>query len=91
MMDTSTDWEHRPGPDRQKYADLVAHLKQHPGEWVKVRTATTDAAAWAAAHQIRTGRRAAFRPAAEFEAYTQGADVMARYIGPATAGQDGAK
>jgi hypothetical protein len=78
---TSTEWEHRPGPEREKYRDLVEHLKAHPREWVKVRTAPSDAAAWSAAYQINTGRRAAFRPAEDFEAYTAGPDVMARYIG----------
>ncbi|WNN95991.1 hypothetical protein SEA_HIRKO_40 [Arthrobacter phage Hirko] len=91
MMDNSTGREHRPGPARDKYADTVAYLKQHPGEWVKVRTAATDAAAWSAAQQIKTGRRAAFRPAVEFEAYTQGPDVMARYVGPAATPQGGTK
>ncbi|QDK01921.1 hypothetical protein SEA_VIBAKI_41 [Arthrobacter phage Vibaki] len=83
--------EHRPGPARDKYSDLVAYLKKHPAEWVKLRTASTNAAAWAAAHQIRTGRRAAFRPAGEFEAYTQGPDIVVRYIGPQTTPQDGTK
>lgn len=87
-MDSTTDQPK--GPVRDKYADLVAELKQRPQEWVKVRTAPTDAAAWSAAQQIKTGRRAAFRPAGEFEAYTTGCDVMARYVGPA-ADQDGSK
>lgn len=90
-MESTTDREQRPGPARDKYAEIVEHLKQHPGAWFKVRTAPTDAAAWAAAYQINTGRRAAFRPASEFEAYTSGPDVMARYIGPETTPQDGTK
>ncbi|GAA5229234.1 hypothetical protein [Arthrobacter cryoconiti] len=64
-----------------KYTALVAHLKQHPGTWAKVRTTDTEAGAWAAAHQIKNGRRAAFRPPKEFESYTDGCVVMARYIG----------
>lgn len=85
-MSAST-FERRPGPERNKYKELVEHLKQHPGEWVKVRTAPNPDAAGAAAYQIKKGRRADFRPAGEFDAYTTGCDVIARYIGPATEGR----
>jgi hypothetical protein len=78
---TVSTWEYRPGPQSIKYTDLVGHLKVNPGVWVKVRTASSDNAAWSAAHQIKTGRRAAFRPAGHFEAYTEGCDIIARYVG----------
>lgn len=74
-------YEYRSGPSRNKYGDFAKHLKQNPGVWAKLRTADTDAGAWAAAHQIKTGRRAAFRPAGEYDAYTQGRDVIVRFVG----------
>ncbi|RKS19662.1 hypothetical protein DFO58_2163 [Arthrobacter sp. AG1021] len=74
-------YEYRPTPVRIKYQDLADHMKDNPGVWVKVRTANTEAAAWAAAQQIKTGRRAAFRPAGDYDAYTQGCDIVARYTG----------
>lgn len=78
-------YEYRPGPrhtgERNTYSHLAAHLRANPGVWVKVRTAPTSGAARAAAHQIRTGKRAAFRPAEEFESYSEGLDVVARYTG----------
>lgn len=78
---TQTMYEHRVRPARIKYEDFAQHLRDHPGEWVKVRTAETLNGAWAAAHQIKTGRRAAFRPEGHYDAYTEGCDVMARYTG----------
>lgn len=80
-------FETRPGPEEQgqrggKYSDVATFMRDHPGTWVKVRTAPTEAAAWSTAQQIKAGRRAAFRPAADFETYTTGKDVVARYIGP---------
>lgn len=74
-------YEYRPAPKRIKYQDLAEHMKRNPGVWVKVRTADSDAGAWAAAHQIKNGRRAAFRPAGTYDAYTQGNDIVACYIG----------
>lgn len=84
MTDTPT-FETRPGPDEVtrggKYQAVADYMKEHPGTWVKVRTAPTEAAAWSAAQQIKAGRRAAFRPAGDFETYTTGRDVVARYVG----------
>lgn len=74
-------YEYRPSPLRIKYANLAEHMKTTPGVWVKVRTAPTEAAAWAAANQIKTGRRAAFRPAGAYDSYTNGLDVIAAYVG----------
>ena len=74
-------FDYRPTPMRIKYQDEAEHMKANPGTWVKVRTAPTEAAAWAAAQQIKTGRRAAFRPAGAYDAYTQGCDVIAAYVG----------
>jgi hypothetical protein len=78
-------YEYRPGPSRyrsrQDYSHLAEHLKVNPGVWVKVRTATNSNSAASAAYQIRVGRRAAFRPAGQFDAYSEGADVIARYTG----------
>ncbi|KAA0979912.1 hypothetical protein FQ154_01765 [Paeniglutamicibacter gangotriensis] len=79
------EYEYRPGPrntrERNDYSHLAAHLRANPGVWVKVRTAPTIGAAGAAAHQIRAGKRVAFRPAAEYEAYSHGLEVIARYVG----------
>ena len=83
-----------PGPEqrgpRSKYDEVAEFMREHPGTWVKVRTAPTEAAAWSAAQQIKTGRRAAFRPAADFETYTTGRDVVVRYIGASGATTKGA-
>lgn len=78
-------YEQRPGPPRGRtrsdYTDLTEHLKANAGAWFKVRTAENAGAAASAAYQIRIGRRAAFRPAGDFDAYSEGADVIARYRG----------
>lgn len=84
-------YEYRPGPsrerNRQSYSHLAEHLKANPGVWVKVRTAPNANSAASAAYQIRVGRRAAFRPEGQFDAYSEGNDVIARYTG-ATQGVD---
>lgn len=76
-------YEYRPGPRRTRarsdYSNLAEHLKANPGVWVKVRTAPNPTAAASAAYQIRIGRRAAFRPAGQFDAYSDGNEVIARY------------
>lgn len=79
-------FETRPGPAKRgpktiKYGEVAGYMREHPGTWVKVRTAPTEASAWSSAQQVKSGRLAAFRPAAAFEAYTEGCDVVARYIG----------
>lgn len=74
-------FETRPGPKGDKYQALAEFMRDHPGTWVKVRTAANANAAWSGANQIKTGRRAAFRPASAFEAYTEGPDIIARFIG----------
>lgn len=76
-------YEYRQAPTRVKYLDIANHLKENPGTWVKVRTAPNLNAAAAAAQQIKTGRRAAFRPAGTFDAHTEGCDVIAAYVGGA--------
>ncbi len=78
---TVNGYEYRPAPTRVKYQDLAEHMKNNPGVWVKVRTTDTEAGAWAAAQQIKNGRRAAFRPAGAYDAYTTGNDVIASYTG----------
>lgn len=86
-MSKQPTFETRPGPAEQKgqragkYTDVATFMREHPGTWVKVRTAPTEAAAWSAAQQIKAGRRAAFRPATDFETYTTGRDVVVRYVG----------
>lgn len=84
-MDTlpvsTATYEHRTGPQAPKYAHLANYLKENPGTWATVRTAETDNGAWVAAHQIRTGRRAAFRPAGHYDAYVEDRDVIACYTG----------
>jgi hypothetical protein len=84
-MATQPTFETRSGPERRgsKYDDVATFMRENPGTWVKVRTAPTEAAAWSAAQQIKAGRRAAFRPAADFETYTTGRDVVSRYVGTA--------
>jgi hypothetical protein len=81
---TAPAFETRPGPKGDKYKALAEFMREHPGTWVKVRTAANANAAWSGANQIKTGRRAAFRPASDFEAYTEGPDIIARYVGAGT-------
>lgn len=69
------------GPaDRVLYEDIAEACRRGPGEWFKVRTTDTEDAAWALSHKIKTGRRAAFRPAGAFTAYTKGTDVFAAAV-----------
>lgn len=79
------EYEYRPGPSknrsRTQYGHLAEHLQQNPGVWVKVRTAPTQNAAAVASYQIRNGVRVAFRPAGEYDSYTEGRDIIARYVG----------
>ena len=74
-------YEYRHHPVRIKYEDIAEEARNNPGQGVLVRTAPTESAAWAAAQQIKNGRRAAFRPAGHYDAYTQGCDVIATYTG----------
>lgn len=94
-MTEQAKFETMPGPEERvnlgKYGEVATFMREHPGTWVKVRTAPTEAAAWSAAQQIKAGRRAAFRPASDFETYTTGRDVVARYIGPETTAKVDAK
>lgn len=73
--------------------DDIEQLKKRKGEWAVVREPATRVAAYATAHQIRTGTLTAFRPAGSFEA--QGRTirepngsvvyrVFAKYVGPDT-------
>lgn len=73
-------YEHRT-PTANKYENLAGYMKNNPGTWVKVRTANTRNASAVAAHQIKTGRLAAFRPEGTYDAYSEGNDVVARYVG----------
>ena len=75
------NYQYRPTPTRIKYEDIAEKLRNNPGTHILVRTAPTESAAWAAAQQIKTGRRAAFRPAGHYDAHTQGRDVIATYTG----------
>lgn len=78
-------FQYRPGPtvnrDRRSYIEVAQHLKENPGVWAVVRTAPNTTAAASAAYQIRQGVRAAFRPAGEYDAYSNGLEVIARYTG----------
>lgn len=78
-------FQYRPGPavtrERRSHLEVAEHLKQNPGIWALVRTAPSPNAAASAAFQIRRGRRAAFRPAGDYDAYANGGEVIARYIG----------
>lgn len=81
-------FETRPGPAKRgpkttKYADEANYMREHPGTWIKVRTAGNEAAARASTQALKAGKLAAFRPASDFEAYTTGCDVVARYVGTA--------
>lgn len=69
-----------PGPKQPAYAVEVAHLKEHPGQWFTIKDGPTKAAAWSAAAAIKQGKVVAFRPVSDFEVYTHGAHVNARYI-----------
>ncbi|MGL3805870.1 hypothetical protein ACSYDW_07195 [Paeniglutamicibacter sp. R2-26] len=85
MSASTTMYESRPGPAhnraRPTYTHLAEHLQENPGEWFVVRTAPTHNAAASAAYQIKTGKRAAFRPADHYDAYATGTEVIARYTG----------
>lgn len=69
------------GPLAIKYQDLADYLRANPGKTLLVRNAPTLNSAWATAQAIKTGRRAAFRPAGDFHAHTNGHDVYATYTG----------
>lgn len=71
----------RRGPRVIKYAEEAKFMREHPGTWTLVREAPNEPAAWASAQAIKAGRLAAFRPSEEFEAYTTGVEVIARYVG----------
>lgn len=70
--------------------DVIRRLKEHPGEWAVIREPETAVAAYALAHQIRTGRSVNFRPAGSFEARGCNIDgnprVYARYVGEGSEG-----
>lgn len=71
------------GPEqRVLYLDVAEACRREPGSWFKVRTAETEDAAWALSQKIKTGRRAAFRPAGHFSSYTSALDVFAAFTPP---------
>lgn len=66
---------------RVKHLEAAGELRARPGQWLRLTTASSENAAWSFAHQITIGRRAAFRPAGDFEGASSGREVMARYVG----------
>lgn len=79
------EFEYRPGPavnrERRSHLAVAGHLKENPGVWALVRTTPSPSASATAAYQIRQGVRAAFRPAGHYDAYANGLEVIARYVG----------
>jgi co-chaperonin GroES (HSP10) len=73
-----------PVSDRVLYQAEAEEARAHPGVWFTLQTKDSEAKAWAAAQQIKDGRRAAFRPARSFDAVTRGREVLIRYIGDTT-------
>lgn len=60
------------GPvERVHFIDVAAACKKEPGEWFKVRSATTEHSASSLRAKIKSGVRAAFRPAGDFDAYAK--------------------
>lgn len=65
---------------RVLYHAEAEEARSRPGVWFTLQTKDTEEKAWCAAQQIKSGRRAAFRPAGSFEAVTRGKDVLIRYV-----------
>lgn len=66
---------------RVKYREQAAALRSSPGQWATIILAGSPNAAWCHAQAVKTGRRAAFRPAGSFQAVTRECEVIARYVG----------
>lgn len=66
-----------------KWVEIADQLRARPGEWAIVDTFGNRNAASPTSRRIRLGLLSAFRPAGEWESTTRGADVYARYVGPA--------
>ena len=60
---------------------IADQLRSRPGEWAKIRTATTKGTAGGTVRRIRIGKFKAFTPAGSFEATGRGVDIWARYVG----------
>jgi hypothetical protein len=74
----------RRGPETRasvEWTEAALELRARPGEWGIVKQHITRSAASAMAHAVKTGRIKAFRPAGAFEAFTNGLDTWARFVG----------
>lgn len=85
-------WEDPPDITALQVArSLADELRARPGEWAVVSTHPTMGTAQSTSSNIRSGRRAIYRPRFAFDATAREVDgeyrVYARYIGP----QDGAE
>lgn len=72
----------------RKHHETAAQLKAKPGLWARVLVSDRDRAMRIAAHQIKNGQLAAYRPARAFEAVSRKVGdefhVFARYVGEKT-------
>jgi hypothetical protein len=82
-----SDW-YNGAEARTKYQKIADALRASPGAWFDVDERETQDAAWSFQQAIRTGRRAAFRPAGSFEASCRGLTVTARFVGDAEESDD---
>ena len=77
--------EKRPAPahnrSRDAHTEVTDHLKRNPGEWFKIASKDTQNAAANMAWKINNGLILAFRPEGDFDAYSTGKDVVARFVG----------
>lgn len=92
-------WED-PGPDRRtlhvsrgsQWDDVLARLREHPGQWARIATYAQQGNAARLAYRIRRGEIASARPTGSFESTSRGRGdgdafaVYARYVGTAEAG-----
>jgi hypothetical protein len=71
-------------PSHVKWIEEAVQLRSNPGIWYELTQRASENGAWSFSLHITNGRKAAFRPAGQFESRVRGRTVFARYVGPAT-------
>lgn len=85
-MSDPIQWGLPPAPGRTKrdWATIVQALKGRPGEWARIETCSSQAAAGALAQQVRRSQPVPLRDG-RYEAVARSVDgsyaVFARYVG----------
>ena len=70
---------------RVAWLDEVSEARSNPGTWFLLTERQTENSAWCFVQHIKSGKKAAFRPAGSFDAVSRGTGV---FIAAKSIGED---